>query len=192
MSKLWTIIIGISIIYGCLTGRSEFINKEIMEVPEKAFNLIITLVTTSCFWCGFMNVANDVGLIKKVANFLRPFLIKIFPRLDDEEAIECISTNIAANIFGLGFAATPSGLKGIKRLKELSSLPEGVATDEMITFLVLNTSGVTLIPTTVMAIRQSLGSQNPADFIFVGIIATICSTIAGLIADKMYRKEYKD
>ena len=109
------------------------------------------------------------------------------PNLKDKEAKKYISSNIAANIFGLGFAATPSGLKAMKRLKEISK-EEHTASDEMVTFLVLNTAGVTLLPTTVMAIRQSYGSINPVDFLPLAIIGTICSCIGGLILDYLFRK----
>ena len=109
----------------------------------------------------------------------------------NKEAIEYLSMNIAANMFGLGFAATPSGLKGIKRLKQLSNMPEGVASDEMITFLVLNTAGVTLLPTTVISIRKSYGSKTPTDFVLYAIISTFAACVFGLLADKILRKPYK-
>ena len=112
--------------------------------------------------------------------------------LKDKEAIEYLSMNIAANMFGLGYAATPSGLKGIKRLKEISTFPEGVASDEMITFLVLNTAGVTLIPTTVISIRKSYGSKTPTDFVFFAILSTLSSCVFGLLADKLLRKPYSE
>ena len=99
--------------------------------------------------------------------------------------------NIAANMFGLGFAATPSGLKGIKRLKQISTMSEGVASDEMITFLVLNTAGVTLIPTTVISIRKSYGSTTPTDFVLYAIVSTLLACVFGLLADKVLRKPYK-
>ena len=130
----------------------------------------------------------EIGVIKWIAKALNPLLKLIMPKLKDEEAKNYISSNIAANMFGLGFAATPSGLKAMKRIKELSLEEEGVASDEMITFLVLNTGGVTLIPTSVLAIRQAAGSSNPADFVFLAIISTLLACVAGLISDKIFRK----
>jgi spore maturation protein A len=138
-----------------------------------------------------MNIFKEVGIVDFISLAIRPIFKKIMPNLKDKEAIEYLSMNIAANMFGLGFAATPSGLKGIKRLKELSTMPEGVASDEMITFLVLNTAGVTLIPTTVISIRKSYGSQNPTDFVLYAIISTLMACIFGLLADRVLRRPYK-
>lgn len=111
------------------------------------------------------------------------------PELDDEQTFKYISTNIAANMFGLGFAATPSGLNAMKRMKSLSKEKEGVATDSMVTFLVLNTAGVTIIPTSVLAIRQMYGSSNPADFVLLGIFSTFMACVAGLWLDRILKKK---
>ena len=91
-------------------------------------------------------------------------------------------------MFGLGFAATPSGLNAMKRMKSLSKEKEGVATDSMVTFLVLNTAGVTIIPTSVLAIRQMYGSSNPADFVLLGIFSTFMACVAGLWLDRVLKK----
>ena len=191
MSKIWGVIIVGGIIYGLVTGRAEQLSNIILSLPNDAFNLVVTLVVSAAFWSGFMYILQDIGAVNKIAKILKPFLRKIMPTLDDEYALECISTNIAANMLGLGFAATPSGLKGIKRLKELSKEDKETASDDMVTFLVLNTAGVTLLPTTVMSIRQSLGSKNPLDFVFIGIFSTICASFTGLLLDKFYRRKRK-
>lgn len=191
MSKIWGVIIVGGIIYGLLTGRSEELSNIILSLPNDAFNLVVTLVVSASFWSGFMHILSSIGVVEKIAKLLNPFLRKIMPTLDDKYALECISTNIAANMLGLGFAATPSGLKGIKRLKELSTLDKDVASDDMVTFLVLNTAGVTLLPTTVMSIRQALGSKHPLDFVFIGIFATICASFVGLMLDRHYRRKKK-
>ena len=140
-----------------------------------------------------MMIMYDSGLIDYLSLALSPLLNLIMPSLKDEKAKKYISTNIAANMFGLGFAATPAGLNGIKRLQEISpEKDKSVASDDMVTFLILNTAGVTLIPTTVIAIRQAYGATNPTDFMIFGIIGTICSCIAGLIADRIFRiKNYR-
>lgn len=191
MSKVWGVIIVGGIFYALATGRAEELSNIILSLPMDAFNLVLTLVVSASFWSGFMKILNDIGAIEKIAKLLSPILKRIMPTLNDKYALECISTNIAANVLGLGFAATPSGLKGIKRLKELSTLEDNVASDDMITFLVLNTAGVTLLPTTVLSIRKALGSKHPLDFIFIGIIATFCASIVGLTLDKFYRRKRK-
>ena len=188
MNRIWIGIIGLCLIYGITTGRIEELSTAILALPLKGFDLCITLVVSACFWTGMMNIMLEIGVIKWIAKALNPLLKLIMPKLKDEEAKNYISSNIAANMFGLGFAATPSGLKAMKRIKELSLEEEGVASDEMITFLVLNTGGVTLIPTSVLAIRQAAGSSNPADFVFLAIISTLLACVAGLISDKIFRK----
>lgn len=191
MGKIWATIVTFSIIYGLVTGRVNDISNVILSIPEESLYLVFSLIASTCFWTGMMYVMEDVGIITWLSKALRPLMKLLFPRLHDEKAIGYLSTNIAANMFGLGFAATPSGLKGFKRLQEVSTLPKDVASDEMITFLILNTSGVTLIPTTVIAIRKTLGSTNPADFIFIGIIATVVSSAMGLIGERLLRRKYR-
>lgn len=191
MNKIWGGIIGISVFYGLISGRGIAMANALLNIPKDAFELSLTVIGSALLWSGFVKIMESAGIIKVISKWLRPLLRFIMPNLKDEIAIQYISTNIAANLFGLGFAATPSGLKGIKRLKEISPEPEGVASDDMITFLVLNTAGVTLIPTTVLAIRQSLGSANPADFMLIGLIGTILSCVFGLVADRVFRRPYK-
>lgn len=191
MNRIWVGIIILSIVYGILTGRVEHLSAAILQLPMKGLTLVLTLVAAAAFWNGMMHIMYDAGIINFVAKALDPLLTLIMPNLKDKEAKECIATNIAANMFGLGFAATPSGLRGIKRLKELSPEADDTASDEMITFLVLNTGGVTLIPTSVMAIRQSYGSANPADFIFLAIISTVMACVVGLLSDAYFRKRRK-
>lgn len=189
MNRVWIGIIILSLFYGILTGRVEAISSAILALPMKGFTLCITLVMSACFWTGIMNIMLETGVIGWVAKALDPLLKLIMPNLKDEEAKKYISSNIAANMFGLGFAATPSGLKAMKRLKSISREEEHVASDEMITFLVLNTGGVTLIPTSVLAIRQAAGSTNPADFVFLAIISTVLACVVGLLSDRFFRNQ---
>jgi len=189
MNKIWLIIICFSLIYGIFTGRGAELSNVILNVPKDAFNLLITMITAACFWSGMMKVMESVGIVDFIAKKIRPLFKLIMPNLKDEQAINYVSMNIAANIFGLGYAATPSGLKAVKRMQELNDGDKSEATDEMVTFLVLNTAGVTLIPTSVMAIRASLGSSNPADMLIFPIIATLLSCVSGLIADVIFRRK---
>lgn len=190
MNKIWLIIICFSLIYGIGTGRGAELSNIILNVPKDAFNLLITMITAACFWSGMMKVMESVGIVDFIAKKIKPLFKLIMPNLKDEQAINYVSMNIAANIFGLGYAATPSGLKAVKRMQELNEGDKSEATDEMVTFLVLNTAGVTLIPTSVMAIRAALGSANPADMLIYPIIATILSCVAGLIADALFRRKH--
>lgn len=189
MNLIWLVIISFSIVYGILTGRGAELSNIILDVPRDAFNLLITMITAACFWSGMMRVMESVGIVDFIAKKIRPLFKLIMPNLKDEKAINYVSMNIAANIFGLGYAATPSGLKAVKRMQELNEGDKTEATDEMVTFLVLNTAGVTIIPTSVMAIRASLGSSNPADMLIYPIIATLLSCVSGLIADVIFRRK---
>ena len=192
MNKIWVILALVCIIYGLFTGRYEELSNAILSLPEEAMTLTITLIVSACFWNGIMMIMYDIGLIDIIAKALDPLLSLIMPTLKDEKAKNYISTNIAANMFGLGFAATPAGLNAIKRLQEISpEKDKTVASDDMVTFLILNTAGVTLIPTTVIAIRQAYGASNPTDFMIYGIIGTICSCVAGLLIDRIFRKKSK-
>jgi spore maturation protein A len=189
MNKIWLIIICFSIIYGIGTGRGSELSNVILNIPKESFSLLITMITAACFWSGMMKIMESVGIVDFIAKKIRPLFKLIMPNLKDEEALNCVSMNIAANIFGLGYAATPSGLKAVKRMQELNEGDKCEATDEMVTFLVLNTAGVTLIPTSVMAIRAALGASNPADMLIYPIIATLLSCVAGLIADYYFRRK---
>lgn len=191
MGKIWAFIIAIASIYALINGRAEQLLDGILSIPEEAFSFLLIVLSSTIFWTGFMYIFKEVGIIDFISLAIKPLFKKIMPNLKDKEAIEYLSMNIAANMFGLGFAATPSGLKGIKRLKQLSNMPEGVASDEMITFLVLNTAGVTLLPTTVISIRKSYGSKTPTDFVLYAIISTFAACVFGLLADKILRKPYK-
>ena len=191
MGKIWAFLIALSSIYAICMGRVETLLDGILSIPQEAFDFLIIVLSSTIFWTGFMYIFKEVGIVDFISLAIKPLFKKIMPNLNDEEAIEYLSMNIAANMFGLGFAATPSGLKGIKRLKEISTMPEGVASDEMITFLVLNTAGVTLIPTTVISIRKSYGSKSPTDFVIYAIISTLLACVFGLLADKILRKPYR-
>lgn len=192
MGKIWGGIIVIAAIYAIANGRVDMLLNGILSIPEESFSFLIVVLSSTIFWTGFMYIFKEVGVIDFISLAIQPIFRKIMPNLKDKEAIEYLSMNIAANMFGLGFAATPSGLKGIKRLKQISTMPEGVASDEMITFLVLNTAGVTLLPTTVISIRKSLGSKTPTDFVLFAIISTLCACVFGLLADKLLRRPYKN
>ena len=145
MGKIWAFLIAVSGIYAICTGKTEQLLDGILSIPDESFSFLLIVLSSTIFWTGFMNIFKEVGIVDFISLAIRPIFKKIMPNLKDKEAIEYLSMNIAANMFGLGFAATPSGLKGIKRLKELSTMPEGVASDEMITFLVLYTAGVACV-----------------------------------------------
>ena len=188
MNILWGGIILFSLVYGLITGRGNKLAEIVLEVPKETLTLSIG---SAVMWSGFMKIMEDAGVISRLSKLFRPLMKVIFPKLKDEKALNYISTNISANLFGLGFAATPSGLLGMKRLSEISEVDKSIASDDMVTFLVLNTAGVTLVPTTVLALRDSLGSSNPADFMFIGLIGTVLSCVGGIVIERLLRRPIK-
>ena len=191
MNILWGGIILFSLIYGLITGRGNKLAEVILEIPKETLTLSITVIGSAIMWSGFMKVMEEAGVITKLSKLFRPLMKVIFPKLKDEKTLNYISTNISANLFGLGFAATPSGLLGMKRLSEISDVDKDTASDDMVTFLVLNTAGVTLVPTTVLALRDSLGSANPADFMLIGLIGTLLSCVGGIVIERLLRRPIK-
>lgn len=191
MNILWGGIILFSLVYGLITGRGNKLAEIVLEVPKETLTLSITVIGSAVMWSGFMKIMEDAGVISRLSKLFRPLMKVIFPKLKDEKALNYISTNISANLFGLGFAATPSGLLGMKRLSEISDVDKSIASDDMVTFLVLNTAGVTLVPTTVLALRDSLGSSNPADFMFIGLIGTVLSCVGGIVIERLLRRPIK-
>ena len=188
MNKVWIWIFFVALLYGIITGRGQEMSSTLFNAPKETISLLLTLVGSACFWQGIVKILEEAGTVKWLCKKIRPLFKIIMPNFKDEEALEYMATNIAANVLGLGYGATPSGLKAIKRMQQLNN-NKSVASDEMITFLVLNTAGVTIIPTTVIAIRSELGSANPLDVLFIPIIATFFSCLIGIVSDYYFRKK---
>ncbi|MDD4187218.1 MAG: nucleoside recognition domain-containing protein [Bacilli bacterium] len=186
---IWGAFIIIGIIYGLITGNIVVINNEIIESGNTAFNLIKDMTPLLVIWMGLMRIAEASGLIKKIAKLMTPLLSKLFPKIPkNHESIGYIASNIAVNMAGLGSAATPFGLKAMAKLQELNP-DKKRATSSMITFLVLNTGGVTIIPTTIISLRLTYGSLNPTIVIPACIIATLSAGIGGLTLDYFIRRK---
>lgn len=189
VAYIWAFLICVGIFYSFCTGNINIINESILTNANDALELILNLMPIIVLWTGLLKIAEDSGLLKKFANFLNPILKKLFPDVPKEsKSLGYISSNIAANMLGLGSAATPAGLKAMKELQELNDKKDTASTP-MITFLVLNTAGVTIIPTTVLALRVAYNSINPGEIIVPSIIATFCSSISGLTLDYFIRKK---
>lgn len=185
---IWAFLIGIGVIYSLVTGNISVINDSILSNANEALELILNLLPIIVLWTGILKIAEDSGLLLKFAKLLHPFLKKIFPSIpEDNKALGYISSNIAANMLGLGSAATPAGLKAMNELQKINPNKD-TATEGMITFLILNTAGVTIIPTTILALRASYNSSSPSEIILPTIIATFCSSVAGLTLDYFIRK----
>ena len=192
VSYIWFFLIVIGILFSMFTGRLDIINDSILTNGKEALDLMLSILPIIVLWTGIMKVAEEAGLLQKFARLMQPILSRLFPSVHkDNPALGYIASNIAANMMGLGSAATPFGLKAMSELQKINTKKD-TASVAMITFLVLNTAGVTIVPTTVLALRIAHGSANPSEIILPGVIATFCSSIGGLLLDYFIRKRNRE
>lgn len=188
---VWFVLLILGILYSFFTGNIEIINNEIFTSGKKALDIILEILPLMVIWMGLMQIATDSGLLKKIAHKISKPLRVLFPEIPkDHEAFGYIASNIAVNILGLGSAATPFGLKAMESMQKLNKKKD-TASNSMITFLVLNTSGMTLIPTTIISLRMLHHSKDPYIIIPTVIISTIIATVGGLIFDYFCRRKSK-
>lgn len=187
---IWSIFIICGIVYAIITNNVDVVNNTIIQSSKTSLDMIIQIFPVLALWMGLMNIAEKSKLLDKFSNFISPVLTKLFPEIPaGDESLSYIASNIIANVFGLGSAATPFGLKAMESLQKLNKKKD-TASRSMITFLIINTSGVTLIPTTVISMRMMYKSLNPTSILLACIIATTCSTIGGIFVDKLFAKWY--
>ncbi len=188
LNLIWPIFIIISFSYAIFSGNLQNLNSGIFESVDNAVNLSITMLGTMCLWSGIINIANNTRIIQIINKMLKPIIKFLFPEIkNNKKAQNEISMNMIANILGLGNAATPLGLKAMETLQEENNNKEELS-NSMIMLIVLNTASIQIIPTTIIAIRSSLGSENPTSIIFPVWIATICAGIAGITITKLLIK----
>lgn len=191
VSVIWLIFIAVGSFFFIGTGNIDVLNEEILKGGADGIKLLTEMLPLLVLWTGIMQIAEDAHLLDLFAKLVRPVLCKLFPSLPkDHPALGYIASNIAANALGLGSAATPFGLKAMECLQK-DNPEKDTATEAMITFLVLNTGGVTLVPTTVIALRLSYGSVHPSEIIITSILATLCSNVSGLLYDYFKRRKRK-
>ncbi len=185
INYIWGIFIVLGVIISIIKGDSNLTNNLITS-GTKGIDMILNLIPLMCLWLGIMKIADSSGLLNIISNKLSKFIRVIFPEIPKgDPAIAYISSNIVMNMLGLGNAATPFGIKAMTRLKELNNNSD-IASRSMITFLVINTSSVTIIPTTVISLRIAPGSSNPTEIISAAIITTFLSTMMGLLIDRLF------
>lgn len=185
INLIWAGMAIIGIIYAMFNGTMDDVNKALFEGANEAVTIVIGLVSMLVFWLGFMRIAVEVGILRMLAKLFEPVIHWLFPDIPKgHQAIQYILSNITANIFGLGNAATPMGIKAIEEMKQLSG--STTASRSMITFLVLNTSSLTLVPTTVIAIRTQYEASSPTEIVGTTIIATLLSTLSAIILDRIF------
>lgn len=197
LNYIWAAMIAVGVLYGAFTGNIEAVSNAALDSAKEAVDLCITMLGIMGLWVGLMEIAQKSGLIAKMTKGIQPFISFMFPGIPKGHiAREYISTNIIANIMGLGWACTPAGLKAMEALQELNEETcakncaaagcEGragfdpkVASNEMCTFLILNISSLQLIPVSMIAYRSQYGSASPTAIVGPAIVATLVSTLVG-------------
>lgn len=209
LNYIWAGMILLGVVFGAITGNMKEVTQAALQSAGDAVALCISMAGVMAFWVGLMEVARTSGLIRKLTDFLSPFVTFMFPGIPKgHKARDYISTNMIANILGLGWACTPAGLKAMEALAELEEergnaayadvgmsgkdrtrkgtiAEERVASKEMCTFLILNISSLQLIPVNMIAYRQQYGSVNPAGIIAPAIVATCISTAVAVVYCKI-------
>lgn len=185
LNIIWLLLMFTSIVFGVINGCLNKVVIAVTDSAKLAFEVGLGLAGIMIFWLGLMKVAEDCGLVKCIAHLLRPIMTRLFPEVPPEHpAMGAMVMNMSANMLGLANAATPLGLKAMKELESLNKFP-GIATNPMCTFLAVNTSSIQLIPVTTMAFLAAGGATHPSDIISSALLATFCSTVAGVIAVKL-------
>ena len=200
MNYLWGFMILAGVLYGAINGTLPEVTEAAVNSAKEAVALAITMTGVMAFWMGMMKIAECSGIVKAAVKKMRPVLTFLFPDIPDDHPVNhYIAVNMIANMLGLGWAATPAGLKAMEALQERNlelcgqkgtSRKRGpdIATDEMCTFLIVNISSLQLIPVNIIAYRSQYGSVNPAAVVGPGLIATICSTAAAIIFCKLKKR----
>ena len=202
LNYLWAGMILVGVVYGAFSGRMPDITNAALDSAKDAVSLCITMIGVMSFWTGIMEIVSRAGIIETAAKKMKPLIRFLFPEIPEgHKAGEHITTNFIANFLGLGWAATPAGLKAMEELGKLEDdrrkgkvsgpvRKKGIAGNEMCTFLIINISSLQLIPVNVIAYRSQYGSANPAAITGAGILATAVSTGVAIIFCKiMDRKQ---
>ena len=197
LNYLWAGMILVGIVFGAFNGRMQDITNAALDSSKEAVTLCITMIGVMAFWTGIMEIASKAGIIRMASRKMRPLVRFLFPGMPEgHKAEEHITTNFIANFLGLGWAATPAGLRAMEELGRLEDdrragrapgpvRKKGVAGNEMCTFLIINISSLQLIPMNVIAYRSQYGSANPAAIVGAGIVATVVSTGAAVVFCRM-------
>lgn len=188
LNYIWLSMVILAVILGGINGKIENVTKSAIDSAGSAVTIAINLIGVMALWLGVMKIAEDSGLMSIIAKAIAPVMKRLFPDVPREHpAIGSMTMNIAANMLGLGNAATSLGLKAMEDLEKLNKHP-GVATNAMCTFLTINTAGIQLIPATMISIMASAGSREPTAVIGTTIAASFTALIAGVAAAKFLEK----
>ncbi|MDD6236431.1 MAG: nucleoside recognition domain-containing protein [Clostridiales bacterium] len=185
MKWIFACMIIISTLFGALNGRIGDVSNALIQGSGNAVTLVISLMGAMCLWSGVMKVADEAGLTDMVAKLLSPITKRLFRGLDtDSPAMKAISMNITANLLGLGNAATPLGIEAMRRMAEDENIKD-TASNNMVTFVVLNTASIQLIPTTISVLRLNHGAAAPMDILPAILLSSVVSLSFGVMISKI-------
>ncbi|WP_294468378.1 nucleoside recognition domain-containing protein [uncultured Anaerofustis sp.] len=191
LDKIWYFIIIISVIYGVATGNIENVTKAFSTSGEDTVKICISLLGTMCFWMGMMEIITKSKLIDKVNSLFSPIINILFKDLKhNKEVINAIILNLSANFLGLGNAATPFGIEAMHQMNKVNDKKDTL-NDDMIMFLILNTTCFQLLPTSIFAYRMSYGSTNVGIVFIPILLSTLFTTISGIIIAKIFKRYNK-
>lgn len=196
LNYLWAFMMLVGVLWAAFHGNLNAVTDGALSSAKEAVMLCITMLGVMSFWTGIMEIGQKSGLIERLSRRMGPILCFLFPRIPkDHPAMDHIATNMIANILGLGWAATPAGLRAMESLQELEeerrekkmsrAFPPGTASNEMCTFLIINISSLQLIPVNMIAYRSQYGSLSPTAVVGPALAATLISTVAGVIYCKV-------
>jgi spore maturation protein A len=191
MNTIWFLLIVISVIFSVINGRLEQFTKSLFDGAKSAVEVSLFLLGIVALWLGITKIIEESGLIHRLSNLFRPVVSRLFKNIpQDHPAVTSITLNFLANVFGLGNAATPLGIKAMQDLQSLNKEAETV-TFEMMLLIVINTASIQLIPFTVIGILSDFGSKNPAWIVSPTILATILSAVFAVTTLFVVRKFFK-
>lgn len=186
---LFSLLIILGIVYSIFNNSIDELLEIILKTPRNAYDLLVNVSVSLVFWNGILEVLKNTNLLSYLSKFISIFIKPLFPT-SNKEALEYISGNIMANVLGLGSAATPFGLKAMEELNKINK-NKTVASKEMITLLILNTSGITLLPTTIISLRAQYNAKIITQIIPLIITSSIITTIIAILLDYIVRRMVK-
>ena len=188
MGIIWVAMLATGAIWSAIAHGPQAVTTTAISSAKEAVQLCLALAGSMGLWSGMAQIAQQSGLTDALASAIRPFIGPLFPELAPKsKSLPLIAASMAANLLGLGMAATPLGLAAMQQLASESRTPAEF-TDAMCTFIVITASSLTLVPTTIISLRAEMGSTDPAAVIGATIVATVCSTAAAVIFDLAFRK----
>jgi spore maturation protein A len=190
INLIWLLLLAGGIIYAGLTGKIHLVTPSAISAAENAVNLAIKITGVMCLWLGMMKIAERAGLVRLMSRLIGPFIRLLFPGVPPSHpAMGAIVMTVSANMLGLGNAATPLGIKAMQELQKLSR-DRDTATPAMCTLLALCTTGLTLVPATVIALRAAAGSADPGEIVAATLVTSIAAAFAALTVDRICRAAF--